>query len=165
MLTGVRLRPPFVPRQIETSLVSMHDSLRKCGNVQVSCDGLRVERWRRPRFRLGHAQLFSSWCSPHLAQTHLRLREATHRLTAEFINGRVQVRPRRCSSVPSRAVVPRPLHSPTLLPPKVVSAIEALVLVSISIFQVYYLRSLFTEKPNRCARHVDGSSLLLIYPI
>lgn len=30
-----------------------------------------------------------------------------------------------------------------------VSAIEALLLVCLSIFQVYYLRSLFTDKPNR----------------
>eukprot|EP00054_Salpingoeca_dolichothecata_P037439 m.10922 g.10922 ORF g.10922 m.10922 type:complete len:204 (+) comp7519_c0_seq1:46-657(+) len=69
--------------QIETSLVSMHDSLKKVVDYQ----------------------------------THHRMRESTHRKTAEYMNNRVQL----------------------------VSAGEAILLVAISLFQVLYLRSLFSE--------------------
>merc|ERR1712086_215263 len=54
-------------------------------------------------------------------QTYLRMREATHRYTAEYMNERVQV----------------------------VSGAEALVLITLSIFQIWYLKSLFNEKPDR----------------
>ncbi|EGD74962.1 hypothetical protein PTSG_07187 [Salpingoeca rosetta] len=54
-------------------------------------------------------------------QTHLRMREMYHRHTAEFMNERVQW----------------------------VSGGEALALVVISVFQVLYLKSLFTDRPNR----------------
>ena len=54
-------------------------------------------------------------------QTHHRMREATHRYTAEYMNERVQL----------------------------VSACEALLLIGVALFQVLYLRSLFSAKPNR----------------
>eukprot|EP00049_Salpingoeca_infusionum_P009406 m.156713 g.156713 ORF g.156713 m.156713 type:complete len:291 (-) comp14330_c1_seq3:1461-2333(-) len=54
-------------------------------------------------------------------QTHLRLREANHRRTADFMNERVQW----------------------------VSAGEALLLVVVSVFQLMYLRSLFEKKPGK----------------
>ena len=54
-------------------------------------------------------------------QTHHRLREATHRHTAEYMNSRVQL----------------------------VSAGEALLLIVISVVQILYLRGLFSERPNR----------------
>eukprot|EP01147_Barroeca_monosierra_P003169 gene3169-5912_t len=54
-------------------------------------------------------------------QTHLRMRESYHRHTAEFMNERVQW----------------------------VSGAEAITLVLVSVFQVIYLRSLFSEKPNK----------------
>ncbi|EDQ85422.1 uncharacterized protein MONBRDRAFT_29319 [Monosiga brevicollis MX1] len=73
--------------QLETSLVNIHDSLKRVSAVQ----------------------------------SHLRLREASHRHTADFMNERVQW----------------------------VSASELLVLVGVAIFQVFYLRSLFTNKPDR----------------
>lgn len=139
--------------QMETMLVEIHGSLKKVENFQ----------------------------------THHRLREATHRLTAEYMNERVQVCPRmwhcahshafsrgecrwhvlaesgrgggvsaglmacRC---PSYAVVSRAASHlfclfyghPNL---QMVSAAEALLLVLVSVFQIMYLRSLFSDKPNR----------------
>lgn len=54
-------------------------------------------------------------------QTHHRMREATHRYTAEYMNERVQV----------------------------VSAAEALFLIVLSFFQVLYLRGLFSDKKDK----------------
>ena len=54
-------------------------------------------------------------------QTHHRMRETTHRYTAEYMNERVQL----------------------------VSACEALLLIATALFQVIYLRSLFSAKPDR----------------
>eukprot|EP00051_Salpingoeca_urceolata_P027579 m.482208 g.482208 ORF g.482208 m.482208 type:complete len:203 (+) comp22459_c0_seq1:133-741(+) len=70
--------------QIETSLVAVHESLKRVIDYQ----------------------------------THHRMRESTHRHTAEFMNERVQW----------------------------VSAGEALLLVALSLFQVMYLRNLFSDK-------------------
>eukprot|EP00041_Stephanoeca_diplocostata_P041926 m.9527 g.9527 ORF g.9527 m.9527 type:complete len:216 (+) comp6940_c0_seq1:185-832(+) len=54
-------------------------------------------------------------------QTHHRIREATHRYTAEYMNERVQF----------------------------ASAAEALVLIILSLCQILYLRSLFSDKRDK----------------
>ena len=92
----------------------MHDSLKKCGNVQVG------RGWPRLTWTLRLVPLFSraafsfTPCTFH--QTHLRLREATHRLTAEFINGRVQVRAGRPVDAPRQRRGPPSVHSALTAP-------------------------------------------------
>jgi protein ERP2 len=97
-------------------------------------------------------------------QTHLRIREATHRLTAEFMNQRVLVSSAElrqavfsrcgavgvfaCRAAPGPAVFT--LHGLSSLG-QYVSAAEMLLLVGISVFQIVYLRSLFADRPNRYA--------------
>ena len=71
---------------------------------------------RGPHILCAHTPVFSAF-----EQTHHRMREATHRYTAEYMNERVQI----------------------------VSAAEALFLVVLSFFQVLYLRGLFAEKRDK----------------
>ena len=66
------------------------------------------------------ADSLASTCDVHAFDTHARAPPQTHRRTAEYINGRVQW----------------------------ASSVEAALLVSLSVFQVLYLRSLFAGRPD-----------------
>jgi hypothetical protein len=86
-------------------------------------------------------------------QNYHRMREASHRHTAEYMNSRVQVGP--CLRVHSfahactRTYTFTHTHTHARAHTQLVSAGEAILLIVVSIFQIVYLRSLFKDKPNR----------------